>query len=160
MTKREILQCFVDQLAEELETITAAAKGSFDTATHEEHHAEGKYDTFSLETSYLARGQAKRVEALTDGLERLQQLPLKVFTKTSPIVLGALVRMEAADGECRAVLLGPSAGGEEIQVDGEDIIIVTSASPLGKSILGKRVGDSFEIKIGYLAQQFTITSVE
>ena len=160
MTKDEILRRFVDQIAGELETITAAAKGAFSTATNAEHHAEGKYDTFSLETSYLARGQARRVEELSTALERMQQLPLKAFTADMPIVLGALVRMKAEDGEERTVFLGPSGGGEETEADGETITIVTSRSPLGTCILGKKVGDVFEIKMGPLAKQYTITSVE
>ncbi|MBT3193105.1 MAG: transcription elongation factor GreAB [Verrucomicrobia bacterium] len=160
MTKDEIHQRFVDQLALELETITTAAQASFDTATDEEHHAEGKYDTFSLEASYLARGQAKRVEELRTAVERMQQLPLRAFTDGDPIVLGALVRMRAENGETRTVFLGPSAGGEELEIEGESIVIVTSRSPLGSSILGKTLGESFGIKLGPIAQTFTITSVE
>ena len=160
MTKSEIHQQFVDQLAAEVDTITAAARSSFDTATNEEHHAEGKYDTFSLESSYLARGQAKRVEELTTALDRLQMLPMKTFSATTPIVLSALVRMEAENGEKRTVFLGPSAGGEEFLADGEEIVIVTSGSPMGQAILGKRVGATFDIKLGPIAQTFTITSVE
>jgi hypothetical protein len=53
MTKKDIHQRFVDQLARELESIAAAARKSFATATNEEHHAEGKYDTFKLESPTL-----------------------------------------------------------------------------------------------------------
>ena len=159
MTKKKIHQLFVAKLSAELESITAAAKNSFDVATNAEHQAKSKYDTFSLESSYLARGQAKRVEELTASLERLQMLPLKDMDEKTPIQLSALVRIEASDGEKRVLFFGPSAGGEEVTVDGEEIIIVTSSSPLGQAVLGKKVGDSFDIKMGIDAQTFTITSV-
>lgn len=160
MTKKEIHQQFVDRLTKELEGITAAAKVSFDTATSEAHHAESKYDTFSLETSYLARGQAKRVEELRFALERLQMLPLKTLDKTTPVQLSALIRLESRDGEKRVLFFGSAAGGEKINVDGEEIIIVTSQSPLGRAVLGKKVGETFDIRIADSTQTFTVSSVE
>ena len=160
MTKRDIHQRFVDQLTKELESITAAAKKTIATATNEEHQAKSKYETFSLESSYLARGQAKRVEELTDALERLRMLPLKKLNDTSPIQLSALVRLEANAGERRTLFFGPAAGGEEIVVDGEEMIIVTSQSPLGQAVLGKTVGDTFDMKMGIDTQTFTVVSVE
>ena len=160
MNKQDVHQGFVDLLTQELASITASAKDSFATATSEAHHAEGKYDTFSLESSYLARGQAKRVEQLADARELLLMLPFKALDASSLIQLGALVRMESEDGDARTVYFGPAAGGEEIRIDDVDIIIVTSSSPLGKAILGKRVGDKFEIKMGIDAQVFTIVSVQ
>ena len=160
MTKQEIHQCFLDQLTEELDALTAATKNTIATATDKEHQAEDKYDTFSLESSYLARGQAKRVDELTDTLERLQLLPLKELNDTTPIQLSALVRLEATDGETRTLFFGPAAGGEEIVINGEEIIIVTSSSPLGQAVLGKVVGDSFDIKMGIDTQTFTVMTVE
>lgn len=160
MTKADIHQAFIDQLRSELESITAAAKNSINVATNQEHQAKSKYDTFSLESSYLARGQAKRVEELADALERLEMLPLKDLDETSPIQLSALIHLEAGDGEKRCLFFGPAGGGEEISVNGEDVIIVTSSSPLGQAVLGKKVGDSFQMKMGIDTQTFTVVSVE
>jgi transcription elongation GreA/GreB family factor len=160
MTKKEIHQRFIAQLAAELETITVAAKKSFATATDEEHHAEGKYDTFKLESSYLARGQAKRVEELTQALASLQMLPLHELHDTSPIQLGALVRLEDGDGARRGLLLGSAVGGERIVADGEEIMIVTSRSPLGRAVLGKIVGDTFVLTIGLDTRKHKVLSVE
>jgi transcription elongation GreA/GreB family factor len=87
-------------------------------------------------------------------------LPLVALDDAAPIQLGALVRLEANDGETRTLLFGPAAGGEEIEVDGEEVTIVTSHSPLGRAVLGKKVGDSFEIKMGLDAQTFTVRSVD
>ncbi|MDE0838268.1 MAG: GreA/GreB family elongation factor [Kiritimatiellae bacterium] len=160
MDKFDIHQRFVDVLQGELAAITASAKDSFATATSEAHHAEGKYDTFSLESSYLARGQAKRVAELADALELFQLLPLKPLDDTSKIQLGALVHLDADDGETRTVYFGPAAGGEEISIDDETIIVLTSSSPLGAAILGKSTGDTFNLKMGLDTQSYTITSVQ
>ena len=160
MTKNEIHQRFVEQLDAELQAITAAAKETFATATNAEHHAKSKYETFSLESSYLARGQAKRVEELKTSLERLQMLPLKAMDNTTPIQLGALVRLEADDGKTRTLFFGPAAGGETITADDEQIMILTASSPLGRAIVGKTAGHTFNISLAGEAHRFTITSVE
>jgi len=161
MTKKDIHCLFIAQIRAELDSTTTAAKETIATATNEAHHAEGKYDTFSLESSYLARGQAKRVQELSDSLESLQQLTLKEFDKTTPILLSALVKLESTDGKDRRTLFfGPCAGGESITADSETIVIITSRAPLGKAILGKKVGETFEIKMGPIPQTFKIISVE
>lgn len=159
MTKKDIHRRFIEQLTSELAAITAAAKQSFATATDEEHHAENKYDTFKLESSFLARGQAKRVEELTEALDSLQMLPLKKLHNTSPIQLGALVRLKAEDGTMRTLLFGSAAGGETIIVNRQEITVVTSRSPLGQAVLGKTVGDTFDVKIGPASQTLTVLSV-
>jgi transcription elongation GreA/GreB family factor len=160
MTKQEIHQRFVQRITEELASITAAAKTSFATATSDDHHAEHKYDTFKLESSYLARGQAKRVEELRRALSGLQAQPLTALHNKSRIQLGALVRLESGDGRRRTLFIGSAAGGETILADGEEITIVTSQSPMGQAVLGKTAGDTFELKIGIDRQVFTIRSVE
>lgn len=159
MTKKDIHKRFIDQIAAELESITTAAKSSFDVATNDEHRAESKYDTFKLESSFLARGQAKRVEELAHALDSLQMLPLKALRGKSPVQLGALVRLKAADGETRTLLFGSAAGGETIVVDGGEITVVTSGSPLGQAVLGKRVGDTVDIKIGPASHTYQVESV-
>jgi len=160
MTKEDIHRCFVNQIVSELESLNAAAKNSVSMATNEAHRAESKYDTFSLESSYLARGQAVRIEELTYALQRLQSLPLKTFSGSTPIQLSALIRLTADDGSKRTLFFCPAAGGEQIVVDGEAICIVTAQSPLGRAVLGKAVGDTFDFKIGKVTQTLTVASVE
>jgi len=160
MNKQDIHKQFIRQLETELETITSATKSSIATATSEAHQAEGKYDTFSLETSYLARGQAQRVADLRQALERLQQMPVKPLEKNAPVQLSALVRLTAEDGEKRVLFFGSAGGGERIQMNGEDIVIVTAQSPIGRAVLGKKAGESFTLNLGGNNQTFIVTSVE
>jgi transcription elongation GreA/GreB family factor len=100
------------------------------------------------------------VEELTNALESLRMLPLRKLHDASPIQLGALVRLDAADGGSRALFLGAAAGGERITADGEEIMIVTSRSPLGQALLGKTAGETFDIKMGTDTRTFTVVSVE
>ena len=159
MTKREIHRRFIDKLAAELEATTASARSTFATATDDEHRAEHKYDTFKLESSFLARGQAKRVEELAAALESLRMLPLKKLKNTTPVQLGALVRLKAAGGETRVLLFGSAAGGETIETEDGEITIVTSGSPLGHAVLGKTTGESVDIRIGNTTHAYVVESI-
>ena len=160
MTKKEIHEEFVGLMTAELKVISDAAKQQLATATDNEHQAKSKYETFGLESSYLARGQAKRAAELKDALERFQVLPLKELNDSTPIQLSALVKLESADLSKRTLFIGPAAGGDKISVDGEEIVIITSQSPMGRALLGKKVGDCFDISLGRDAQTFTVMSVE
>jgi transcription elongation GreA/GreB family factor len=159
MTKKEIHQRFVEQIAAELAVISDAAEKEMATATNAEHQAKSKYETFSLETSYLARGQAKRVAEFSVALEQLQMLPLKELSDKTPVQLSALVRLEGADGSKRVLFFCPAAGGESIMADGEVITIVTSESPIGRAVVGKYTGHTFEIRLGGDTQMLIIKSV-
>lgn len=160
MNKQEIHRCLVDQACKELESITISAKSSFSTATSDQHRAEGKYDTFKLESSFLSRGLARRVAELTTAMEALQGIPLPDLNQTSPVQIGALVRLKCADGKPVVLLLGTAASGESISVSGEEISVVNCSSPLGQAVLNKRVGDTFEIKTGKATHSFTVQTVE
>ena len=52
-----------------LETAEQAQSIARDEATSAESKAEGKYDTRATEASYLARGQAERVVALSEAVD-------------------------------------------------------------------------------------------
>lgn len=159
MTKNQIHHRFVERVAKDLETITAAAKASFSTATSDSHRAENKYDTFKLESSYLARGQARRVEELSEALQSLRLMPVNALPEGSPVQLGALVRLRADDGSVRVLLIGTAAGGETLEADGETVTILTSRSPLGQALLGKKAGETFSANIGPDSLKFEVVSV-
>lgn len=160
MTKEAIHRRFIDQLTSEADALKAAAKNSISMATSEAHRAESKYDTFSLESSYLARGQAIRLEELTHALERLRALPLKALAGTAPIQLSALVRLRSGEGKTQTLFVGPAAGGEHLTADGEEVTLITARSPLGQALLGKTAGATFTFKAGRVTQTLTVLSVE
>jgi hypothetical protein len=63
--------------------------------------------------------------------------------------MGALVEADIR-GEASLLLLVPAAGGMVLHVDGEQITLLTPASRLYQSLLGKRSGDlidEFELRV-------------
>jgi transcription elongation GreA/GreB family factor len=160
ISKRDLHKRFIEQLTKELGAITASAKASYAAATDDAHRAEHKYDTFKLEESFLARGQAKRVKELADALKSLQMLPLHDLPEGSPVQFGALIRLKAKDGATSILLFGSAAGGETLVVGGEEITVVTAESPLGQALSGQTAGATFDMKIGADLQSFEIVSIK
>lgn len=138
--KASLRAAIVSRLQADLALQTRAALLARDEATHEESRAENKYDTHSQEAAYLAEGQAKLAAEIEAAIALYASLPLPAFTATDQIALGAIVELRAREHRTW-YFLGPRAGGMELVLAGKTILVVTPASPLGRQLLGKRVGD-------------------
>ena len=132
-----------------------------DEAISEESRAENKWDTHSQEAAYLAEGQAKLAGEIGASLELYAALPLPDFGPGDAIAIGAIVELESAAGGRRAsYFIGPRAGGLELNVDGREILVLTPQSPLGRQLLGKRVGETVSAAGRGAAVVMRIVSVE
>lgn len=147
MTKRALLDLFIAHLAAEVDAMTQAALATHAEATDDENKAEDKYDTRGLEASYLAHGQSKAAEEAALALAQFRALPARDFTATDPIGLGARVTLESR-GTRSHYFVGPRAGGTELDVAGELIMVITPQSPLGRQLLGRKVGESLMLDVG------------
>ena len=114
-------------------------------ATHPEARQEHPKDTRAIEAGYLARGLAGRVETLQEDLLALQRMEVRDFGADEPVALGALVEVERAGGGRAVYFLLPVAGGETVEVDGREVLVVTPASPLGRQLVGQRVGATVQL---------------
>ena len=141
MDKRALIRSVVAQLERELARQTEAALGSRSEATDAESKAEGKFDMRGQSAAYLAAGQARLASEIGEAIAAWRTLAPQAFSPLQGVALGALVILESG-GQRAAYLVGPSSGGLEAQ-DGEDsATVVTAASPLGRQLMGRRVGDS------------------
>lgn len=141
--KSRLLEHLRADLRARLERLTAAAMEAHAAATDPGSKAEGKYDTRSLEASYLAAGQARQVDELADTVRVFETLRLPDFGMDDAIDVGALVEVDLA-GEPAWFLLVPAAGGTVIAHEGMEITLLTPASPLYRKLAGLRIGDSLE----------------
>ncbi len=149
-----------ERLISTLETLSQnaadAALQAHDTATNKECVAENKYDTFGLEASYLAQGQAKRVAECEADLHAYRLLSVVDFEADAEIELGALIKLVDESAE-QYLFLGPVAGGIKLSIEGKEITIITPSSPLGKALIGCTVGD--EVTLADKANTYTIVSI-
>ena len=158
MEKAEIAAQIIATLQRDLKTAREAARAPVAAATDPGSKAENKYDTRTLEASYLARGQAFRVEELTEALaDWVAFIPAR-HPAGEPVRPGALIRVREADGEAW-YLMGPSCGGMEIRTGQGTAVIITSRSPLGQKLAGRRVGARIELVPGRPASAVEILDV-
>lgn len=123
-------------------------------ATDEEARADNKYDTRSLEMSYLATGMTDRITELRKVISAYH------FWKLPPtaevIRPGALV--ELVDDEERRLrcYVAPYGGADTIHVDGVQIRVITLKAPLGRAMVGKSIGDEVVVKVAGVAHTWEI----
>ncbi len=145
VNKTLILQQLHAALSTELAALTRAAQEAFAAATDPDSKAENKYDTRNLEASYIARGQAQRAEELKEAVEVFADFAATPRPARPIISLGALVTLQAGR-ELTRYVIASHGGGTEILHEGEEICVLTPASPLGAKLMGKRVGDRIQLR--------------
>jgi len=158
-------QFLVEQLAERLrESASAARKASqaaAETARDGATPAEKREDArVALEFSGLAKGQTARAARVAAELSTLEIFRPAQLAPRSPIALGAVVEVED-EAQGRTFFLAPVGAGIELTGPGGDgfLSVVTPISPVGKDVLGKRVGDTVEVMVQDEAREWTITYV-
>ena len=122
MDKTALQQAILAELQAELTLLTEAANTARDEATNEESRAEDKYDMRSQSAAY-------------------QALPVRRFNPGEPVATGALVTLEARNRHSW-YFLGPQHGGLEVRLNGTSVMVVTAASPLGRQLLGRNLGET------------------
>lgn len=148
MNKADILQHIITALRVDLATLQKAVEVAQESATAKENIAENKYDTLGLEASYLAYGQAKRALDIEQALHAYEALPVeRVQQAHSEVAMSSLVGLEDQDGQARWLWIGAEAGGQKFSFDDRTGIIITPKSPLGAALVGRRVGDLFELQV-------------
>jgi hypothetical protein len=150
--KQELLAKIRAELRAALERLSRAATEAHAAATDPGSKAEGKYDTRSLEASYLAAGQARQVDELAAAVRTFEALKLRDFEGEDAVDAGALVEVELDDG-LSWYLLVPAAGGTVVSHDGMEVTLLTPASALYQKLVGMRCYESLD------APPLTVTDV-
>ena len=146
MDKQAIIRSLQQELRAEIKRMQAANKESSAEATDSESRAESKWDTQGLEASYLARGYAAQFNSMNEQAKLLNDFAPASFTG-KPIATGALVHCDF-DGYRSWVFLLPCCGGTELEIDEQEVTVVTPESPLGANLSGKLEGESYTLPNG------------
>jgi transcription elongation GreA/GreB family factor len=131
-------------LQDSLASLEDAYRHTKEAATHEEAKPENDKDTRALEQSYLARGQALRVEDMRAAVASALATPTHAWPAVAKASLGALVTVDE-DGRATTYWIASEGGGARL--DGGEVQVVTPKSPLGRGLLGKAAGDDCEVAI-------------
>lgn len=155
MTKSALRSELLSLLEGALEAARAAHAAAIEGATHAEAKAENDKDTRGLEQSYLARGVAQRVVELEAAVADVTRLELRAFGAGAPAALSALVTVDE-DGTDHRFFLAPAGGGSELT---GGVQVLTTSSPLGRALLGKRIDDEVEVKLPGKTRALVITAI-
>mgnify|MGYP006258194871 CR=1 FL=1 len=158
MDKKKLIEHIRVELEKDLEVMTASQKATVEGMTSEESKPENEYDTRGLEASYLARGQAKRINEIRELLLLLKHIEIKSFTADDEISATALVEVESA-GKTSLLLMMPQGGGVTVTFEGKRIQIVTPNSPLGEALVGQKEGDIAVVEQGPQVREYEILSI-
>jgi transcription elongation GreA/GreB family factor len=152
VSKQALRDELLAQLVAALDAARAAYAAAIEGATHPEARAENAKDTRGLEQSYIARGQAQRVAELEVAVAELTKLELRAL---QIVAIGAVIAVDE-DGATRRYFLVPHGGGNVLA---GDIQVITPASPRGRALLGKRVGEIAELAVAGKTRELEITGV-
>ena len=158
-------QFLVEQLAERLRASAHVARKAGDAAAEEARAgatpAEKREDgRVAMEYAGLARGQKDRAARTAAEVSLLETFRPRPLPARAPIALGAVVEVE--DGsQGRTFFLAPVGAGVELTGPGGDgyLSVVTPASPVGKAVMGRRVGDTIEVVVKGEPLEWAITFV-
>ena len=160
MDKVHLQQQVLERLAADLLQAQQAARVAHEAATHEENIAENKYDTLGLEASYLASGQARRVEAIRQAMSIWRRLRPRDFDPEEGSQLGALVCLADTADRQQLFFLGPDGASMQLQSEGSSVQVISVQAPLGKAMHGKALGDELLVMPGSSPQQFEVLWVQ
>lgn len=157
--KAELLRALLGRLRVEHAAAERLARETADAANHPEARPENDKDTRKIELSYLAAGQAARAAELGAAVTLLATMAVRAFGAGESIEPGALVRIEL-DGAAQVVFLVPAGGGSKVVLAGLEVSVVTPASPLGRELIGRSVGESFELAVAGRLREVEIVEIE
>ena len=159
INKHELLNQIIQQLKFDQQLLVKAAATAHAAATHSENIPDSKYETLSVEASYIAQGQANRAQDILMAIESFRRLEPKKFPAEGSIRLGALILLEEEESKQRQIFLGPAAGGLKLNYEGSEIMVITPDSPMGENLLGKKMGDECELTTAGKLREYEILQV-
>ena len=156
----------IEQLAVHLREIARTARLAMEAANTEAREgatpAERREDSrVAQENSGLARGHRARLDRAMADLAMLDTFRPPRLAPKAPVVVGAVVEVE--DGaEGRTLFLAPVGAGVELTGPGGDgfLSVVTPSSPIGRAVLGRRVGETLEVVVNGESTEWTVMYVE
>ncbi|MFA0114485.1 GreA/GreB family elongation factor [Vibrio sp. 10N.261.46.E11] len=157
MNKSELRQIIIEQLESRLRIAQSATQRAIDAATDEETVPEHKYDTLALEASYLAHGQAVRVQECEDDIQFYRNLVLRDSEK---ITVSSYVVVIDEHDQYKHFFMGPRVGGLSVTWNNNEVAIVTENAPFGQALMGKNVGDEVEFKVADKQFCYEVISVD
>ncbi len=115
------------------------------------------HDKPESEWDKLSEDEARRAGEIRSQLVMYRFLPVREYSKDDVICPAGLVELDF-NGNRAFYFIVPSGGGLVTRVDGSPIQVITPNSPLGEALLGKKVGDTIQVKMTSSTRSYRIVS--
>jgi len=157
MNKLELKQIILDLLEQKWQIAQSSVQRAIESATDEETVPEHKYDTLALEASYLAHGQAKRLQECEQEISLFKELVMP--QEPHCVVLGCLVSLLDVNEQRKWFFISPCAGGLKVAASEATVMLVTFDSPLGRALKSKNVGDEVIYRVAEVEHCYEIETI-
>jgi transcription elongation GreA/GreB family factor len=159
MDKKFLVEQLTEKLRASAQVARKAGQAAADEARDGATAAEKRENArVAQEYSGLARGQSARASQALAEIATLETFRPTALPRGARIALGAIVEVEE-EGLGRTFFLAPVGAGVELTGPGGDgyLSVVTPKSPLGKAVLGRKVGETIEVMVQGEPRDWTIT---
>ena len=143
--KKELLSCLILLIKDDIEKQRRSYESARNASIDAPGRMQSRYDTIGVESAWVADGLAKALNEKEMFINRLANFRLdEVGDKVS---LGSIIGISTEGTSLlEYYFMLPVAGGYKLQVGDKTIITLTPITPLGKTLIGKQVGDEIDIK--------------
>lgn len=160
MNKREL----VEKIIKELEKQKQDVKKRYEATRQEVIDAPGAMqshsDTSKYQLSILADKIKKSALEKEQTIQALKQLLTSgLEEKPSVAKVGALVEVENQNQEKICYFIFPGGSGLETIFKGKKIIMVSQRAPIASVLLGRKVGDRVDFKVGPITKVLEIVGI-
>ena len=112
------------------------------------------YEDSGLEDARVEKARLEaRVDSLEDQLHRAVVIPDHARTQVD---LGSVVTLQSGAESLSVQLVSPV----EAEIAEEDMPHISDASPLGKALLGRKVGETFRVETGRGTTEYEVTEIK
>lgn len=140
--KAQIIQATIKKLEKDREALRANIESTMQAARDAPGRMESRYDSTKAEKSFLAGSLQEHLIKIGSLLQSLKDFRFDEEGAPKKIGVGNLVEARAREREFYVIL--PAGGGESVMIEelASEVVVITPQSPLGKSLLGRKPGDT------------------
>lgn len=163
MDKQELIGQLVDRLSQSarvaLTASEALAAEARDGATPDEKREDARA---AHQVANIGKAQDRRARQALAEVDELGRFKPPALGPGAAVMLGAIVEIEDADtGDGRTFFLAPVGAGVTLTGPGGDgyLSVVTPASPIGRAVIGRKVGDVVDVTVEGDVREWQISYV-
>lgn len=136
-TKKRLLQESIRILTKQIQAAKDAMDEAQESANEHQGAMEDKFESFRENCQIQRDMYARQLDELISTMGLLRRI--NATKMNNEIALGAVVHTDLQN-----YFIGVSLG--EIKLDGETYYAISAMSPIGKSLAGKKAGESFTFR--------------